>query len=560
MINSLSAGWTAVTLALVATGTLSAAAPLDDAVAVWHMAAEKGLPSANGAITIHGDVRLGVALAGADRQFSLCRGGDGLAARFNGGYLVVGSASPPVRVTGKQMTMYIRLRDPEGRWNAPLLSTLKPDGSTVPWLSWSHVDPRMIGVREARRLSREPRAVEFTWRGGPLPTPRQATLRLSAPVDLIGPTAWHDVVVRFRGANLELFVDGVLMDEEWPHGPLADFHGPFVIGASINVSRPGPAFHGLVDHVALWGRALGGEEIAALSGGKEEVARRDLEILGPESPSVQYWRPRGYNAFVGDCMPFFHDGTFHFFYLFDRHHGTSKWGAGAHQFGHATSRDLVHWEHYPLALPITDQIECSLGTGNCVYHDGTYYLYYIQHGRRIPFADAPYVGDNIFVATSSDGIHFRKRPEPVVELRYRDADDINPHVFADASGRRFFMFITGRSYASDDLVHWQKTAELASMDRFKTGWWACSSYFKWNERYYFTSCGRFSMSATPVEAAHWSRRACATTSASRRWPRLPAVATSWWATSPSRSTPHAPSSANWCNTPTAHWGRGSCRK
>ena len=46
-------------------------------------------------------------------------------------------------------------------------------------------------------------------------------LRLRVPLKLSVPADWHDVVARFRGPNLELFVDGVLVDEEWPHGGAA---------------------------------------------------------------------------------------------------------------------------------------------------------------------------------------------------------------------------------------------------------------------------------------------------------------------------------------------------
>ena len=55
-------------------------------------------------------------------------------------------------------------------------------------------------------------SLHYLWRAVP-----EGVLRLHVPVMLINPKAWHDVLVRFRGANLELFVDGVLVDEEWPH-------------------------------------------------------------------------------------------------------------------------------------------------------------------------------------------------------------------------------------------------------------------------------------------------------------------------------------------------------
>ena len=40
-------------------------------------------------------------------------------------------------------------------------------------------------------------------------------LPISAPVDWFGKDGWHDVVVRFADAVVELYVDGVLIDEEF---------------------------------------------------------------------------------------------------------------------------------------------------------------------------------------------------------------------------------------------------------------------------------------------------------------------------------------------------------
>jgi hypothetical protein len=201
-------------------------------------------------------------------------------------------------------------------------------------------------------------------------------------------------------------------------------------------------------------------------------------------------------------MAFYHDGTFHFLYLYDRRHERSKWGVGAHQFAHLSTRDLIHWDQHPLALPITDQTECVMGTGNCIYHAGTYYLYYIHHGRRIAFRDSPYLGDNIFVATSTDGTHFDKRAEPVVKMDFQKANDTNPYVVADQSGRRFYMIVAGeKNYTSTDLIHWQEIV-LPPIDIQ-----GCGGYFRWNDWYYYlggwTPYGSYRMSRSPLENAHW---------------------------------------------------------
>ena len=83
--------------------------------------------------------------------------------------------------------------------------------------------------------------------------------------------------------------------------------------------------------------------------------------------------------FVGDCMPFFHDGTFHLYYLLDEDHHRARNGYGGHQWAHAASDDLIHWRHYPLAVPVGDEGEydyLSICTGSTFYHDGVYYAFY----------------------------------------------------------------------------------------------------------------------------------------------------------------------------------------
>lgn len=303
-------------------------------------------------------------------------------------------------------------------------------------------------------------------------------LQVRVPVSWIDPGRWHDVVARFRGPNLELFVDGVLVDEEWPHGELFEFFGPYLIGAGYEGGKLKTGLHGQIDYVALWNRALSNQEITALAGGNEEVARRELEMNGPVQSSVQYWKPRGYNAWAGDCMPFYHDGTYHLFYLFDRHHHGSKWGQGAHQYAHISSKDLVHWEHQPLAVPIVKQWECSMGTCDCIWHDGIYYMFYTDCGSRCEYKDKPQKGSWIFVATSTDGIHFTKDLKPLVT-----GGDCT--VFRDPATGLFHMIRGGGNrLVSKDLRNWEETpGNFVERKPGTTG--ECPHEFEWNGWFYF---------------------------------------------------------------------------
>ena len=84
---------------------------------------------------------------------------------------------------------------------------------------------------------------------------------------------------------------------------------------------------------------------------------------------MQYFKPPG-DFFVGDCMPFFHAGVFHLYYLLDEQHHQALQGLGGHQWAHASTTDLVNWQHHPLALPITAATEGSICTGTVFFHDG----------------------------------------------------------------------------------------------------------------------------------------------------------------------------------------------
>ena len=504
--------------------------PFTDAIALWHMGETSERAVARAGIHIHGDVKLGVPLRGADLKASLERGGDGKVAEFQGGYLLAGQEGAAPDLSGKkEMTLCLRLRDPKGAWDTPLLSRAAPGDKFAGILYVADVTRFYLNYEAAQRIRRG-KALEFLWRTQPLERQVQpayfnyelskhftenpdwvnGVLRLQAPTDLIEPDQWHDVVIRFRNANLELFVDGVLVDEDWPHGGLYEFRGPFLIGAGYREGSVQSGFHGQIDHLALWDRALSDKEISVLSGGEAEITRRTQEFLGPETASLQYWRPRGFNTFVGDCMPAYYGGEFHLYHLFDRRHHHSKWGMGAHQFAHASSKDLVHWKHHPMTVKITKQWECSIGTGKIVPYQGRYHAFYIQHGRRCWFKDAPYDGDTIHVAMSADGLHYQKDFHPVVPfvyLRRKDGNpgDVNPDIFRDESGSRFYLSLSGEKiWVSPNLKDWQ---EAQGFDPYKDiGKGICSSYFRWNEWYYLMSSDGYRMSREPLKPGwSWTR-------------------------------------------------------
>jgi len=456
--------------------------PFADAVAVWHMSELNDTAGKNSRLTLYGDVKVGIELTGVERNASIKRGGDGYLAEFQGGYLSAGQgAEGELNFEGKELSLCIRLKDASGNWNTPLFAKHGGSKKLVYNLFSADLGSGMVLGFE----------LGTDWNERPL--------QVSVPIALISPTDWHDVVVRYTGPKLELFVDGVLVDEEWPIGSMRQGNlEPCLIGAESCNGEVKTGFQGMIDHLALWDRALLDDEIEFLSGGKQEIASREVEILGESSPIKQYWRPRGHNTSVGDCMPFFHDGTFHLFYLFDRRHHQSKWGLGAHQWAHASTTDLIHWEHHPMAIPINEEWESSICTGSVFYHEGTYYAFY---ATRMPDRT-----QHLGLAISTDGIHFKKtEPNPFASpeegydpMHYRD-----PEVFQDKTTGLFHMLVTARltddrdgclaQLVSNDMRTWELVEPFVIPGRVTD----CPHHFEWNGWYYLVQT-RYKMSRNPL--------------------------------------------------------------
>ncbi len=206
---------------------------------------------------------------------------------------------------------------------------------------------------------------------------------------------------------------------------------------------------------------------------------------------MHYFKPERADQFVGDCMPFFHDGVFHLYYLLDEEHHSALGGLGGHQWAHASSPDLIHWTHHPLAIGITEDGEGSICTGSTFFHDGTYYGFYATRRRDQT--------QHLSLATSADGIHFTKtRPNPLASppdgynpYHYRD-----PFVFRDEQTGQFHMLVTAwrDDYAlptlsgclahltSSDLIHWESQEPFLIPGY--PGAPECADYFFWNGWYY----------------------------------------------------------------------------
>lgn len=171
------------------------------------------------------------------------------------------------------------------------------------------------------------------------------------------PEGDHEIVLLFSGVRWSMYVDGELVDNDFPWG-YPEWGGQkewridpsFVNSAELCCPAPAPV---------------------------------RITLEEPDAAhEIQYWTPKGHNAWVGDVVTFFHRGRYHVFYLYDRRGHKSKFGKGAHYFEHLSTDDLKNWVEHEAAVPIEHQWE-TFGTGTPFIFDGRLCLSYGLHTTRL---------------------------------------------------------------------------------------------------------------------------------------------------------------------------------
>jgi len=277
------------------------------------------------------------------------------------------------------------------------------------------------------------------------------------PLHLTAPGKIGDsIMILVHPHRMELYVNGTLLDEEWPCG------GHFLGKAQIEDQGSGLKIAPAV-----------------------ETAAAEPAILD-SFQNAEGWRPEE-NVFVGDCMPYTYNDEYHVLYLKDRHHHKSKWTLGAHQWSHISTSDFKTWQIHPMAVPIDDPNEGSICTGSWMVCNGMHYLFYTV--RTCDGSAAP-----IRRSVSEDGYHFRKDPDFGFTLseKYTGASARDPKVIAGADGKFHMILTTSLSggcgclahLVSDDLNVWQELPDpiyVAAADMWEP---ECPDYF-YKDGYYY---------------------------------------------------------------------------
>ncbi len=274
----------------------------------------------------------------------------------------------------------------------------------------------------------------------------RASMPVGIPLAMIDdPFGEHEVALNFSGTRWTMYVDGKLLDNDFPFG------------------YPDTA------RMASWSIDPDFVSEASISFPASRFER--IPGDGKDIP-VQYWTPEGHNSWVGDVVSLYHDGTYHIFYLYDRRGHQSKLGRGGHYFEHLSTRDFINWTEHEAAVPIEEQWE-TFGTGTPFVADGKVCLSYGYHTTRLyPYESTtlPHMFEDLKAngradtydrtsldgvaagssySVSGDGIHFRKTGKLFHPCE-------NPSIYVDPQGRlRMFANYGARGTWEADSVNGQ---------------------------------------------------------------------------------------------------------
>ena len=193
----------------------------------------------------------------------------------------------------------------------------------------------------------------------------------------------------------------------------------------------------------------------------------------------------------------FFKGQYHLFYQYNPYH--DNWDSM--HWGHAVSRDLIHWEELEPALvpdmPYDNDKNGGCFSGSVVVHDDQLFLFYT--GRT---EDETGIFETQNLAVSKDGIHFVKAEEnplikEVPEKGGRDFRD--PKVFfaqgkwrmicGGSTGRIEHPDSCGRIYlfSSTDLYHWAYSGILYEAEPGEGRMFECPDAFCLDDVWFLTT-------------------------------------------------------------------------
>lgn len=205
----------------------------------------------------------------------------------------------------------------------------------------------------------------------------------------------------------------------------------------------------------------------------DAIAGQDSLYKETNRPQFHFTTRRGWINDPNGLV--YYEGEYHLFYQHNPYE--SEW-QNMH-WGHAVSRDLIHWEELPDALH-PDELGTIFSGSAVIDYDNTAGF----NKKGIPAMIAAYTVDNPekqvqCIAYSLDkGRTFTKYSDnPLIDskAKWNSKDTRDPKVFWYAPGKHWVMVLNERDghsiYNSYDCKHWEYKSHI-------TGFWECPELFE----------------------------------------------------------------------------------
>ena len=205
----------------------------------------------------------------------------------------------------------------------------------------------------------------------------------------------------------------------------------------------------------------------------DEIAGQDSLYKETNRPQIHYTQRRGWNNDPNGML--FYEGEYHLFYQhnpYEREWGNMHWG-------HAVSKDLIHWEELPEALYPDEHGTMFSGSAVIDYNNTSGF----GKGSTPPMV-AIYTADNpekqiqcIAYSLDKGRTWTKYAGNPVIDskAKWNSKDTRDPKVFWHQPSNQWVLVLNERDghsiYNSDNLKDWTYRSHV-------TGFWECPELFE----------------------------------------------------------------------------------
>ncbi|OAS89250.1 MULTISPECIES: glycoside hydrolase family 32 protein [Metabacillus] len=180
----------------------------------------------------------------------------------------------------------------------------------------------------------------------------------------------------------------------------------------------------------------------------------------------------------------YYDGEYHLFYQY--HPNGTTWGPM--HWGHAVSKDLVHWEHLPIALKPDENGTIFSGSAVVDWNDTSGFfngksglVAIFTHADLYPESERPRQRQSIAYSQDNGRTWMKYEGNPVlVDETITDFRD--PKVFWHKETNQWVMILASgqsvRLYTSEDLKTWDFASEFGDGHGSHEGVWECPDLFE----------------------------------------------------------------------------------